>query len=88
VVGSAGRDVAAFDAPDELRPDRGEEHMAFGAGVHRCVGAPLAHLVAPEALGALLAFAPDIELDGEPQWQTDPYLRDVTSLPLMLEGAR
>jgi cytochrome P450 len=88
VVGSADRDVAAFDAPDELRPDRGEEHMAFGAGVHRCVGAPLAHLVAPEALGALLAFAPDIELDGEPQWQTDPYLRAVTSLPLTLEGAR
>jgi cytochrome P450 len=63
-----------------------QEHLAFGAGVHRCVGAPLAHLVAPEALGALLAFAPDIELDGEPQWQSDPYLRAVTSLPLRLTG--
>jgi cytochrome P450 len=89
VVGSADRDGAAFEAPEEFRPDRAEEHLAFGAGVHRCVGAPLAHLVAPEALGALLAFAPEIELDGEPQWQSDPYLRAVISLPLTLAaGAR
>jgi len=46
----------------------------------------LARLVAPLALQALLEFAPSIELDGEPQWQSDPYLRAVTSLPLTLSA--
>jgi cytochrome P450 len=86
VVGSADHDPARFPDPEEVRLDRGSGYMAFGAGVHRCVGAPLARLVAPAALRALLEFAPSITLDGEPQWQTDPYLRAAISLPLSLEG--
>jgi len=39
-------------------------------------------LVAPVALQALLTEFPDLALDGDPQWQTDPYLRAVTNLPL------
>ena len=87
VVGSADRDADVFAAPDEARPDRPGPHMAFGAGVHLCVGAPLARLVAPVALHELFASAPQIELDGEAQWQTDPYLRAVISLPLALGRA-
>ena len=87
VVGSADRDADVFAAPDEARLGRPGPHMAFGAGVHLCVGAPLARLVAPVALHELFAFAPQIELDGEAQWQTDPYLRAVVSLPLALGRA-
>ena len=87
VVGSADRDADVFAAPDEARLGRPGPHMAFGAGVHLCVGAPLARLVAPVALHELFAFAPEIELDGEAQWQTDPYLRAVVSLPLALGRA-
>ncbi len=86
VIGSADRDPDRFAAPDQLRCERQGPHMAFGAGVHHCVGAPLARLVAPVALRSLLEFAPSIALDGEPQWQSDPYLRAVTSLPLTLSA--
>jgi cytochrome P450 len=47
-----------------------------------CIGAPLARLVAPVAIEQLLEVFPNLALDGISQWQTDPYLRAVTSLPL------
>jgi hypothetical protein len=42
--------------------------------------------VAPIAFRALLAY--ELELDGEPQWQTDPYLRGAISLPLRMKRPR
>jgi hypothetical protein len=42
----------------------------------------LVRLVAPVAFEELLKTFPGLALDGEPQWQTDPYLRAVTNLPL------
>jgi cytochrome P450 len=87
VVASANHDPAWFEAPEELRLDRARRHLAFGDGIHTCVGAPLARIVAPIALRALLDHTEDIELDGEPQWQTDPYLRGAISLPLRITPA-
>jgi cytochrome P450 len=84
VVASANHDPDRFEAPEELRLDRPGRHLAFGEGIHVCVGAPLARIVTPVALRALLAHAEQIELDGEPQWQTDPYLRGAISLPLRI----
>jgi cytochrome P450 len=84
VVGSAGHDPAVFRNPERFlirRADSGK-HLAFGDGIHYCIGAPLARLVAPVALQMLLEAFPGLELDGEAQWQTDPYLRAVSSLPL------
>ncbi len=86
VVGSADRDPDRYPDPDRLRLDRGADgpdHLAFGAGIHTCVGAPLVEQVAPVAFGALLDL-PVLELDGEPQWQTDPYLRAATSVPVRI----
>jgi cytochrome P450 len=82
VVASANHDPDWFDAPEEMRLDRTHGHLAFGGGIHECVGAPLARIVTPIALSALLDHAAQISLDGEPQWQTDPYLRGAISLPL------
>lgn len=83
VVGSADHDPSVFSDPETFLIQRtNENHMAFGAGIHYCIGAPLVRLVAPVALQALLSEFPNLALDGDPQWQTDPYLRAVTNLPL------
>jgi cytochrome P450 len=83
VVGSADHDPSVFADPETFLIQRtNENHMAFGAGIHYCIGAPLVRLVAPVALQALLTEFPNLALAGDPQWQTDPYLRAVTNLPL------
>ena len=84
VIGSADHDPAVFRNPERflIRRAGNARHLAFGDGIHHCIGAPLARLVAPVAIRMLLEAFPHLELDGEAQWQTDPYLRAVTSLPL------
>jgi cytochrome P450 len=83
VVGSADRDDHVFADAESFQIERsGKAHLGFGAGIHQCIGAPLARLVAPVAINMLLAELPALELDGLAQWQTDPYLRAVTNLPL------
>jgi cytochrome P450 len=83
VVGSADHDPSVFTDPDAFQIQRpNEQHMSFGAGIHYCIGAPLVRLVGPVAIEMLLTEFPDLALDGDSQWQTDPYLRAVTNLPL------
>lgn len=83
VVGSAGRDPAKFPDAEDFRIDRSpNEHLGFGKGIHYCIGEPLVELVAPVALKRLLDEFPDLQPAGDPQWQTDPYLRAVANLPL------
>ena len=89
VLGSANHDPEAFPNPDTFDITRTFEskwpHLGFGWGIHRCIGAPLVmgH-TAPVAFQMLLQELPEIKLDGTPQWQTDPYLRSVSNLPLAI----
>ena len=54
VLGSANRDAAHYDRPDEFRLDRGRsDHHTFGHGIHFCIGAPLGRLEARYALNGL-----------------------------------
>ncbi len=83
VLGSADRDAGRFPNPDRFDIERGERaHFGFGGGIHECLGAPLVRQVAPVGLELLLAEFAELAIDGTPQWQTDPYLRAPTSLPL------
>jgi cytochrome P450 len=65
---SANRDECVFAEPDAFRPDRAElsQHVAFGKGIHFCIGAPLARLELSIALPALLRRFPGLHLAAEP----------------------
>jgi cytochrome P450 len=68
LLGSANRDPAAFDRPDEMVVDRDPNpHVAFGVGVHFCLGAPLARMELAESLSALWTRFPDLALVDEPE---------------------
>jgi cytochrome P450 len=62
-IGSANRDDRQFRRPAEFDVDRGQNrHLAFGHGIHFCLGAPLARLEARIALEALLSRLPGLSL--------------------------
>lgn len=68
LLGSANRDPAVFEAPDEFRVDRDpNNHVAFGVGVHFCLGAPLARMELAESVSALFDRFPHPVLAAEPE---------------------
>jgi cytochrome P450 len=85
---SANRDPAQFPDPDRLDLGRyASGHLAFGHGVHYCLGAPLAGMEAEVALGALLACFPRISLAVPPQklrWRPVSLMNGLESLPVRL----
>ena len=63
VLGAANRDPRERDAPNELRlRRRPRRNLAFGAGIHHCIGAPLARLEGRVALRLLLSQMPSYEI--------------------------
>ncbi len=67
LLGAANRDPAVFGGADTFDPGRDPNpHLAFGAGLHFCLGAPLARMELVESLDALFASFPDLGLVGEP----------------------
>ena len=68
LFGSANRDERKFDDPDRLDVTRKiKRHLAFGEGIHHCLGAPLARLEGRIALQTFLASIPQYELAGLPE---------------------
>ena len=87
LLAAAQRDPAAFDRPDEFDPDRDNlRHLAFGHGVHFCLGAPLARLEARVALSRVAARFPDARLDGEVNYRPNVTLRGLASLPVAISA--
>lgn len=84
VLGAANRDPRVFPEPDSLCIDRApNRHLAFGAGLHFCLGASLARLEAQIAIAAFVRRFPDFELEMEgPRWKRSSNLRGLESLPL------
>jgi cytochrome P450 len=85
---SANRDSAAFTEPDELRLTREHNlHVAFGHGIHYCLGAPLARLEAQVAIGSLLSRFPKARLATEPDkadWRPGIFMHGLATLPVTL----
>lgn len=81
---AANRDPRQFDDPENLNLQRAENrHLAFGHGIHFCIGAPLARLEARLAIEAILARCQDLTLlNEELTWSNSLVLRGVCSLPV------
>ncbi|MBO4272781.1 cytochrome P450 [Microbispora triticiradicis] len=81
LFGSANRDPEVFDDPDRLDIGRADNpHISFGAGIHFCLGAPLARVEMAESFGVLLRLAPRLELAEEPSWKPSYIMRGLESL--------
>ncbi len=87
LLGAANRDPAVFADADAVDVRRDPNpHLAFGVGVHFCLGAPLARMELAESLSALFAAYPDLRLDGEPESRGTFVLRGYRSVPVTANG--
>jgi len=90
LLGAANRDPAVFDDPERFNIERApNRHLAFGYGIHLCLGAWLARLETKIALNALLARFPDLSLAVEPaslRVQRVPFWHRYTALPVRLNA--
>jgi cytochrome P450 len=85
---SANRDPDRFGDPDRLNVGRDAGgHVAFGHGIHYCLGAPLARLEGEVAFGALLARFPGLSLAADPatlRWRPSSLIHGLEALPVRI----
>jgi cytochrome P450 len=86
MLGAANRDPKKFKEPDQLNLKRlNNEHLAFSAGPHFCIGAQLARLEGQIALLSLVQRFPKMKLAGpRPEWASTFGFRGLKSLPVIL----
>ncbi|HEU5473213.1 MAG TPA: cytochrome P450 [Actinophytocola sp.] len=81
LLGAAARDPEVFADPDVLDVGRTPNpHLGFGAGIHYCVGAPLARVEIAAALTALITRLPDLRLAAEPRRRSEFVIRGLHEL--------
>ncbi len=89
IVAAANRDPAQFKDPEKFDVARDpNEHVAFGEGIHFCIGAPLARLEARVAFEAMLARFPRLRMKDpamKPVYKGSYFLRGLESLPLAID---
>jgi cytochrome P450 len=89
LLGAANRDPAVFAEPDHFDVTRVDNpHLGFGAGIHFCVGAPLARVELQASLATLLARFPRLALAEAPVRRPEFVIRGVQSLPVTITGGR
>ena len=84
---SSNRDEDVYEDPDRFDVERNPEHQAFGAGGrHFCLGTALARLELRILFEETLRRFPDIELAGQPQAVESPFVNQLKTLPVKLNG--
>jgi len=87
VYGSANRDEREFSEPDDFDIERTvDRQLAFGHGIHFCLGAPLARLEAQIAYSELLRRSPEWTVTGDPERMHSGPIRGLSRLPVSLNG--
>ncbi len=88
MLAAANRDSEVFENPHEFNPLRdSKKHLAYGKGVHVCLGAPLARIEAQETISLMLESFTSIDFSAEPsefEWREDLALRGLIKLPVKL----
>jgi cytochrome P450 len=81
LLAAAGRDPAVWEAPHRFNPGRpAKPHLAFGAGLHFCLGAPLARLEMAAALPVLFERCPGLHLADPPVYADSYHFRGLRAL--------
>lgn len=81
MIAAAGRDPGLWDAPERFDPGRPvKPHLAFGVGLHFCVGAPLARMEMQRALPVLFETCPGLHLVGKPDYAGTYHFHGLTRL--------
>ncbi|MFF7330302.1 cytochrome P450 [Streptomyces sp. NPDC008150] len=85
LFGSANHDPAVFAAPGELDLARADNpHISFSAGIHYCIGAPLARIELAASMTALLERAPGLTLAADPDRKPNFVIRGLAGLPVKM----
>ena len=88
LLGAANRDPAVFADPDTLDVGRTDNpHVTFGAGVHFCIGAPLARVELQASFGALLERTSRLELARPARRRPEFVIRGLAELPVVASPA-
>jgi cytochrome P450 len=86
VLAASNRDPSKFGCPDEVDLDRADaRHLAFGQGIHFCLGAPLARLEGEIALSTVVRRLPNLRLNAPVErlrWRMTPIVFGLESLPV------
>jgi cytochrome P450 len=92
LLAAANRDPTAYEAPNNFDPKRylgprgAPQHMSFGAGIHFCLGAPLARLELQLALPALFSRLPDLRLETQPDYRDAFHFHGLSRLDALWSG--
>ena len=89
LLAAANRDPAQFENPDKFDITRkAKDNLAFGDGIHFCIGAPLARMEGAIAIGAMINRYPRLHLkdpDAKVEYKGSFFLRGLSSLPMAIE---
>jgi cytochrome P450 len=83
LLGAANRDPASFSGPDRFNPNRTDQkNVSFGAGIHFCIGAPLARLELQVSLKTLFQRLPSLRLASPPRYRDSYHFHGLERLDL------